>query len=320
MSEKRSLNFSTGETPEFLKSSKLEKEPGFIRLADVIEGFSGRAKITEQMWRAMFPERIALKNKLFRIGVLKRVIERDPNIILKTSKDLALNSVVSVPELHGVDNERRIRQAEQDEEVTRLLTDLERKVVVNALAGADDGAGSEDRTKVFSSDQRARAKRRVSKDEATDRLGNGEPTMVLDAADFEPLVDVASARRNVVPQADLENPTGFLKDDIAVAQREYLRGKGVVPAALASLVGAERKAAHPAARRESPRSGVRASAAIPRVQPGSGSHSLLETPDDATMAFDRSDLPAGLADFVEERGVNKEIIAKDFFTVPKRDG
>ncbi len=79
MSERRSLDFVPREPPEFLKSSRPEKEPGFIRLADVIEGFTGKAKISQALWNEMFPSGIDTRNRLFRLSKIKDALKEYPD-------------------------------------------------------------------------------------------------------------------------------------------------------------------------------------------------------------------------------------------------
>lgn len=109
MSEARSFTVSTGETPEFLKlPENREKADGFIQLSDMLVGFSGKAKITNRLFHAMFPSGLGREDRVVRIKLLQQVLKKNPDVVLRTSQDFDMHSTVSVPELHGVDHERRL--------------------------------------------------------------------------------------------------------------------------------------------------------------------------------------------------------------------
>lgn len=109
MSEKRSFGVSAGETPEFLKlPENREKADAFIQLSDMLVGFSGKAKITNRLFHAMFPSGLGREDRVVRIKLLQQVLKKNPDVVLRTSQDFGMHSTVSVPELYGVDHERRL--------------------------------------------------------------------------------------------------------------------------------------------------------------------------------------------------------------------
>lgn len=142
-------------TPEFLKVKsgevvKSDADPerkAFIRASDLFEDLGDRAKISRPLFERLLstirtsksPQTLGLI-----LGVVRRAFEHNPNGILMTVKDLALNEI-RVPEAQTGFADRAAvpvstQEDDEDEEITRLFTSADREAVLAALKTAKSEA------------------------------------------------------------------------------------------------------------------------------------------------------------------------------------
>ncbi len=220
MSEARSFTVSTGETPEFLKPSKPEKEPGFIRLADVIEGFTGKAKISQALWNEMFPPGIDTKNRLFRLSKIKDALKEYPDETFHVASHLKPVGL-EAPDL-GLS--------------TGVFNDVFAEPIPSAPAPIRSSLGDRsssdadsDHTRVLSKLVDVPELQDYKKMVAKKKEALRKPPL---SSKDRPKGDVkpdAAARRLMV---DPDEATQFIDSDTARKQREVLRGLGITGSAV----------------------------------------------------------------------------------------
>lgn len=167
MPEKMRFEVPPGDAPEFLKAShKKEVGEGFVQLSDVIEGFSGTAKMSRDIWRAMFPQGMDVKERVARVKKMKEVLKERPDAIFEDVSDLLLLGIpVSESDIHFKKNEKpfspssslapaRASALEGDLDPTRAISslrDLDENPTYKALM-ASKRARSGTQVKVSDSD------------------------------------------------------------------------------------------------------------------------------------------------------------------------